>query len=197
MKAKASRTAASRWPASAALSRTAARYPRWPLICCSCQASRIASTSAKYLYSVARPIPVSSAICDIVTDSSPCSATRAKVVSKIALRTSRRCASIVSFQSLGTGVVYATSLVKHLDLTKTDCLLICRPQRSATSTQEDDTAEPTPSPQSKRPATPRWVKVFAIITAVVVVLVVVVALVGGAQHGPSRHLPSGDDPRGH
>jgi hypothetical protein len=47
-------------------------------------------------------MPVSSAICDIVTDSSPCSATRATVVSRIASRTSRRCSSIVSFHSFGT-----------------------------------------------------------------------------------------------
>jgi len=36
----------------------------------SCQAIRIASTSGKYLYSVARPIPAAAAICDIVTDAS-------------------------------------------------------------------------------------------------------------------------------
>jgi hypothetical protein len=51
--------------------------------------------------------------------------------------------------------------------------------------------------ESKSPTTPRWVKVFAIIAAVVVVLVVVVALLGGGEHGPSRHLPEGDNPRGH
>jgi hypothetical protein len=51
-------------------------------------------------------MPVFSAICDIVTDSSPCSATSSHVVSKIASRTSRRCASIVAFHSLGTAQGY-------------------------------------------------------------------------------------------
>jgi hypothetical protein len=52
------------------------------------------------------------------------------------------------------------------------------------------------TPESKPPATPRWVKVSGIIAIVVVVLLVVVALVGG-DHGPSRHLPGGDNPGGH
>jgi len=47
-------------------------------------------------------MPVRSAICDIVTDAGPCSATSAAVVSRVASRTARRCASIVSFHSLGT-----------------------------------------------------------------------------------------------
>ncbi len=62
----------------------------------------IDSTSAKYLYSVARPIPVAWAICDIVTDASPCSATSAAVASRIAACTALRCSSIVSFHSFGT-----------------------------------------------------------------------------------------------
>jgi hypothetical protein len=41
------------------------------------------------------------------------------------------------------------------------------------------------------PGTPRWVKVFAII-ALIVVLLVVVMMVAGGNHGPSRHMPSGD-----
>ena len=45
-----------------------------------CHASRMASTSGKYLYSVALPIPVSWAIRDIVTENRPCSATNAAVV---------------------------------------------------------------------------------------------------------------------
>lgn len=41
--------------------------------------------------------------------------------------------------------------------------------------------------------TPRWVKVLGIIALVVVLLVVVVLVTGlGGQHGPGRHLPSGD-----
>jgi hypothetical protein len=46
-------------------------------------------------------MPVSSAICDIVTDRSPCSASSAAVVSRIASRTAARCALIVSFYSFG------------------------------------------------------------------------------------------------
>lgn len=55
-------------------------------------------------------------------------------------------------------------------------------------------AEPTRQPEP--PATPRWVKVSAIVAAVVVVVVVVVALIAGGEHGPARHLPGGND-RGH
>ena len=46
------------------------------------------------------------------------------------------------------------------------------------------------------PGMPRWVKVFAIIAAVVAVLFLVV-LFTGTDHGPSRHLHGGDGrPRG-
>lgn len=76
-------------PGFAPLSRSAVRWLRWPATWRSCQARRIASTSGKYLYSVARPMPVSSAICDIVSDRSPWSVTSAHVVSRIASRTSR------------------------------------------------------------------------------------------------------------
>jgi hypothetical protein len=69
----------------------------------SCQATRIASTSGKYLYKVARPMPVSSATCDMVTDSSPCFSTSEAVVSRVASRTARRCVSIVLLHSLGMG----------------------------------------------------------------------------------------------
>src|SRR5712691_441812 len=47
-------------------------------------------------------MPVSSATWDMVTERRPCSTTSAAVVSRIASRTSRRCASTVSFQSFGT-----------------------------------------------------------------------------------------------
>ena len=48
------------------------------------------------------------------------------------------------------------------------------------------------SETSEAPGTPRWVKVFAIIALVVVLLVVVMMVAGGGNHGPSRHIPSGD-----
>jgi uncharacterized membrane protein len=42
------------------------------------------------------------------------------------------------------------------------------------------------------PGTPRWVKVSGIVALVLVVLVVIVMVVSGGNHGPSRHMPSGD-----
>lgn len=76
-------------------------------------------TSGKYLYSVARPMPVSFAICDIVTDASPCPATRDAVASSVAACTARRCASIVLFQSFGTTPVYVVTTSRHDELTST------------------------------------------------------------------------------
>ena len=51
-------------------------------------------------------MPVFSAICDMVTDRNPCSATSAAVVSSVASRTAARCASIVSFHSFGIAPAY-------------------------------------------------------------------------------------------
>ena len=42
------------------------------------------------------------------------------------------------------------------------------------------------------PGTPRWVIVSGIVTLVLVLLAVVVVVVSGGNHGPSRHMPSGD-----
>ena len=56
--------------------------------------------------------------------------------------------------------------------------------------ENDELAEPeTPTRVS---GTPRWVKVFGIVTLVVVVLVVVVLVIGGGNHGPRRHAASGE-----
>jgi hypothetical protein len=42
-------------------------------------------------------------------------------------------------------------------------------------------------------STPRWVKVFGIIVIVLVLLVVIIIFTGvGGEHGPGRHIPSGD-----
>jgi hypothetical protein len=57
--------------------------------------------------------------------------------------------------------------------------------------------DPPRSTNATPPSRPRWLKVSAIIAAVVVVLIIVVALVAGGEHGPSRHLPGGDNPGGH
>ncbi|MEO6456858.1 MAG: hypothetical protein ABIO92_01080 [Chloroflexia bacterium] len=42
------------------------------------------------------------------------------------------------------------------------------------------------------PGTPRWVKVFGIVALILVLLLVVIMLIGGGEHGPGRHMPSGD-----
>lgn len=43
------------------------------------------------------------------------------------------------------------------------------------------------------PRTPRWVKVFGIIVIVLVLLVGIIMVSGiGGEHGPGRHIPSGD-----
>jgi preprotein translocase subunit SecG len=42
------------------------------------------------------------------------------------------------------------------------------------------------------PAAPRWVKVFGIVSAVIL-LVVLVLLLTGSNHGPGRHLDGGSE----
>jgi hypothetical protein len=46
-------------------------------------------------------------------------------------------------------------------------------------------AEPPYSPDTKPPAMPRWVKVFAIVAVLVILLFVVLLITGG--HRPRRH----------
>jgi hypothetical protein len=48
--------------------------------------------------------------------------------------------------------------------------------------------EPSPTRETERAGTPRWVKVFAIAGGVILVLVVVALLAG---HGPGRHMRHG------
>lgn len=46
-----------------------------------------------------------------------------------------------------------------------------------------------PRDNRAKPATPRWVKAFAIVAAILVVLLLVMVLTGiGGPHGPGRHL---------
>jgi hypothetical protein len=40
--------------------------------------------------------------------------------------------------------------------------------------------------------TPRWVKIFGIIALVLVLLVVIMMFIGGGDHGPGRHISSGN-----
>ncbi len=44
--------------------------------------------------------------------------------------------------------------------------------------------------------TPRWVKVFGIITIVLILLLVILRATGAGPgiHGPERHMPGGDTP---
>lgn len=58
----------------------------------------------------------------------------------------------------------------------------------------DDTGV-RPDPESTT-GTPRWVKVFGIITIVVVLLFVILLIAGGGRHGPSRHRVSDGGPGG-
>lgn len=100
----------------------------------------IDSTSGKYLYSVARPIPLSSAILDIVTERSPCSVTSTAVVSNTVSRTARRCSSMVSFQSFGTASAYVPPPSRHHALTATECL------DKAVGAADDETPGDRPHP---------------------------------------------------
>jgi len=46
-----------------------------------------------------------------------------------------------------------------------------------------------------RAAMPRWVKVFAVVLAILVLLAVAMFLIGGGEHGPGRHTTSGGEAR--
>jgi hypothetical protein len=141
----------------------------------SCQATRIASTSEKYLYSVARPIPVSSAIRDIVTERSPSLATRAAAVSRVASCTAWRCASIVLFQSFGIASIYATTTSRHYGFERDKVYRKIPSEMNLPS--DPDNASTT--------SLPRWVKVFAIIAISLALLVVILHLTGNTLHDHS------------
>lgn len=54
---------------------------------------------------------------------------------------------------------------------------------------EENTPKADPPPYS----TPRWVKVFGIITLALVLLLVIIMFTGvGGKHGPGRHMQSED-----
>src|SRR5258708_5328939 len=141
-------------------------------------------------------MPVSSAICDMVTDRSPCLATSAAVVSRRASRTSRRWASLVSFQSFGTVPLYAMAIWRHFALTETLCIvkLGTQPPREK---REPRMAAPLPhrdagddigaNPDGGTTSnTPSWVKVFGIVTLVLILLFGVLHLTGNSLGG---HCP--------
>ena len=59
------------------------------------------------------------------------------------------------------------------------------------ATGDDTGVRPDRGPAAVYPGTPRWVKVFGIITLVVFLLVVAIIATGVGGHGPGRHVPSG------
>jgi hypothetical protein len=66
--------------------------------------------------------------------------------------------------------------------------------RSHTDSDPTSLAAPGEEPAAvKRPAAPRWVKLFGVITALLIVLVVVLLLASGGNHGPGRHSGSDDN----
>jgi L-asparagine transporter-like permease len=50
--------------------------------------------------------------------------------------------------------------------------------------------DPVPAPEDseEKHVTPRWVKIFAIVVAVIALLLAAVLLLGGGNHGPNRHM---------
>ena len=55
-----------------------------------------------------------------------------------------------------------------------------------------DTDTRTGRDRRASPGTPRWVKVFGIITLIVLILFAILTVAGGSRHGPSRHMRHGD-----
>jgi hypothetical protein len=59
--------------------------------------------------------------------------------------------------------------------------------------EQRETTEDTHMADLPPYSTPRWVKVFVIIVIVLVLLVGIILITGiGGDHGPGRHMPSGD-----
>jgi ABC-type transporter Mla subunit MlaD len=48
---------------------------------------------------------------------------------------------------------------------------------------------PPQSDSNSDTGTPRWVKVFGVISVIVVLLFVIMLFAGGGRHGPGRHMP--------
>ena len=121
---------------------------------------------------------------DIVTARTPPWATNAVVAARIALRTSSRCDSTVSFHSLGTAELYGQSDATEdaSSMMYTGCL---DKAVEVTMSEHPPSAGPVDDAGGGQ-GTPRWVKVSLVVLAFAVIGVVVLALVGGG-HGPGRH----------
>ena len=59
-----------------------------------------------------------------------------------------------------------------------------------TSASTNEERGSLPGRAAAYPGTPRWVKVGALVAAVLLSLLVLVMLVAGGEHGPMRHVPS-------
>jgi hypothetical protein len=57
--------------------------------------------------------------------------------------------------------------------------------------REDRMTSPPSEPDRTPPATPTWVKVVGAI-AVLLIVIVVIALLAGGEHGPGRHVSTGE-----
>jgi hypothetical protein len=74
----------------------------------------------------------------------------------------------------------------------THCLVNCDEADRDASEEEEMTEN-----DADRAGTPRWVKIFGLVAAILVVIVVVLLVTGrGGGHGPGRHS-DGDPTRGH
>jgi hypothetical protein len=123
--------------------------------------------------------------------------TRATVVSRIASRTSRRWASIVSFHSFGISRRRRVDAqTRSID---TNTMYRKLPPRSGPA-ENTHMADSPPYP-----GTPRWVKVSGTIAIILAVLFIILQLTGViGRHGPGRHgghgqpasAPQGRTPRG-
>src|SRR5829696_10404375 len=186
-------TARSRAAASPGCSPMAANTARCAATWRPCQAASTCSTSGKYLYSVARPIPAAVAICDMVTASRPRRRTSSAAASMMASRTSARWAWTVSAHNCGMNVVYSMSIVIQNAQDKTVChrAAEARTGMAEPMPQEGDQAEPERAGTGAgRPGMPRWVKTLGIVAAALLLLLLIVMLASGGQHGPGRHRPS-------
>ena len=62
-----------------------------------------------------------------------------------------------------------------------------------TDNEEPDDAATRESDPDEQTGVPRWVRVFVIVGVIVIIGFIVLMVAGGGNHGPGRHLRSGDD----